>query len=180
MTPADLLAAKSYHLYTYIQPLVGLDSRIKCAAALKLNTVQIHFFSTELGDPDILHLSERITNRDELMKLGVDVLKMPHFKIKSALYDHRDSINSAAHKVLSEWRVQQENPYKAYNTLMSSLAQHNMSYLLTREEEPTDSSSAKIKMMTESKYLKQNEMFTSLSSLCRPLFFYETSETDRH
>ena len=94
--------------------------------ASKLNTVQIHFFSTELGDPDILHLSERITDRDELIKLGVDVLKLPDFKIKSALYDHRDSINSAAYAVLSEWRVQHQNRYQAYNTLMSSLAQHNM------------------------------------------------------
>ena len=89
------------------------------------------------------------------MKLGVDVLKLPDCKIKSALYDHRDSINSAAHEVLSEWRVQQENPYKAYNLLMSSLAQHNMSYLLTPEEEPADSSPAKPKMTTESKYQKR-------------------------
>ena len=99
------------------------------------------------------------------MKLGVDVLKLPDFKIKSALYDHRDSINSAAHEVLSKWRVQQENPYKSYNTLMSSLAQHNMSYLLTLEEEPVDSSSAKIKMRAESEYSKHNEMSVSLSSL---------------
>ena len=121
-------------------------------------------FSTELGDPDILHLSERITNRDELMKLGVDVLKLADSKIKSALYDHRDSINSAAYEVLSSWRVQQENRYQAFSVLMSSLAQHNMSYLLTPEEEPVDSFPTNQKMTTESKYLKQNEMFTSLSS----------------
>ena len=140
--------------------------------ALKLNTVQIHFFSTELGDADIVHLSERITNRDELMKLGVDVLKLPDFKIKSAFYDHRDSINSAAHEVLSEWRVRQENRYKAYNILMTSLAQHNMSYLLTQEEELADNYSAKIKMTTESEYLKENEMFASyLPCMRRPYSF---------
>ena len=125
-----------------------------------------------LRDSDLLELSERVTNRQELMKLGVKVLKQPEHKIKSALYDHRDSINSAAHKVLSEWRVRQENRYKAYNILMSSLAQHNMSYLLTQEEELADNYSAKIKMTTESEYLKENEMFASyLPCMRRPYSF---------
>ena len=85
------------------------------------------------------------------MKLGVDVLKLPDFKIKSALYDHRDSINSAAYEVLSSWRVQYENPQEARNILLSSLAQNNMDYLLTAGE-PADSVPANQEITIGSKY----------------------------
>ena len=108
-------------------------------------------FSASLEDTDIFNLSERITNGDELMKLGVKVLGLPKCKIKSALCDHSDSINSAAYEVLSKWRVQHENPYEAYSTLMSSLEQHNMMHFVGANQEPLEETRANLSTSAESK-----------------------------
>ena len=85
------------------------------------------------------------------MKLGVKVLKMPDFKIKSALYDNRDSINAAACEVLSEWRVQHRNRSQAYSILMSSLAQHNMMYLVGANQELVEETRTNLSISAESK-----------------------------
>ena len=103
-----------------------------------------------LRDSDLLELSERVTNRDELMKLGVKVLKLPEHKIKSALYDHRDSINAAAYEVLSEWMKGQPSRQKAHTTLMSALGQHDMLHLVSASR--VAEMSASPSMSTESKY----------------------------
>ena len=104
-----------------------------------------------LNDSDLLKLSERITNRDELMKLGVNDLKLPDCKIKSALYDHRDSINSAAYEVLSSWQLQHENRNDAHNILLSSLTQHNMMYLIGAIQEAGGEITANLPTSTKSK-----------------------------
>ena len=89
------------------------------------------------------------------MKLGVKVLKLPDYKIKSALYNHSDSINSAAYEVLSKWRVQYENRYEAYNILMSSLEQHNMMHFVGATQEPSEETRANLSISVESKTFGQ-------------------------
>ena len=102
-----------------------------------------------LRDSNLLELSERVTNRQELMKLGVKVLKQPD-KIKSALYDHRDSISAAAYEVLSEWRNGQPSRQKAHSTLISSLGQHGMLHLVGASSAVEITASPS--MWSESKY----------------------------
>ena len=52
-------------------------------------------------------LSKRIPNGEELMELGINGLGIPEFKIKTAMYDHSDSIQAATHELLSTWLKQQ-------------------------------------------------------------------------
>ena len=54
------------------------------------------------------------------MELGVKVLKLPEFKIKSALYDNK-RIQSAAHELLSAWLKQQSDRQMAYTALQTAL-----------------------------------------------------------
>ena len=75
-----------------------------------------------LEDSYLLDLSQRITNGDELEELGIKTLKLPEFIIKSALYNHSRSIQSAAHNVLSTWLKQQQGDRQmAYTTLHTEL-----------------------------------------------------------
>ena len=62
-----------------------------------------HFFSCTvdtLEDSHVLNLSQRITSEQELRDLGTKALKVPEHIINTALYNHRTSINDAAHDVL--------------------------------------------------------------------------------
>ena len=55
------------------------------------------------------------------MDLGVKALQVPDFKIKSALYDHKESIQAATQDVLFTWLKQQSNRQTAYTTLHTAL-----------------------------------------------------------
>ena len=109
---------------------------VKCAFCLNFfPNIWYISYSTVLDDTDILSISERITNDEELLKLGVRVLKWPDFKIKTALFDHKDSITVAAYQVLSEWHLKFEQPHEAYDILLSGLQRENMMHLLNSDQD---------------------------------------------
>ena len=63
------------------------------------------------------------------MELGVKVLKLPEDTIKAAMFDHRDSIQAATHKVLSKWRKEQSSGHEAYMNLLEGLKRAQMNQL---------------------------------------------------
>ena len=85
--------------------------------------------SDSLLDEHILELSKRITDGNELMEFGVIVLKLPDFKIKSALYDHNNSIQEVTHELLSTWMKGQTSRQEAYTNLYSDLRKGEMKQL---------------------------------------------------
>ena len=63
------------------------------------------------------------------MEFGVIVLKLPDFKIKSALYDHNNSIQEVTHELLSTWMKGQTSRQEAYTNLYSDLRKGEMKEL---------------------------------------------------
>ena len=77
----------------------------------------ILFVSDSLQDEHVLDLSKRITNGEELMDFGIKCLGLPDFKIKTAMYDHSDSIQAATYELLSTWMKKQTDRQEAYKNL---------------------------------------------------------------
>ena len=76
-----------------------------------------------------MELSKRIISGQDLEDLGITGLKLPEFMIKAALYDHSNSIQAAAHKVISSWVQQQSNRQDAYSALHTGLKEVKMHQL---------------------------------------------------
>ena len=82
--------------------------------------VRTFFINTDsLESGHILELSKRIENRQQLMDLGIKALKPPDFRIRAALYGHKDSIQDAAHEIIRRWSQQQPTQKEAYALLCS-------------------------------------------------------------
>ena len=78
------------------------------------------FTSGSLEDVHILELSKRITNEPDLMELGIKVLELPDYVVKTALYNKKE-IQLATHEVISDWSKQQANRFEAYTALKQVL-----------------------------------------------------------
>ena len=63
------------------------------------------------------------------MDLGMKALNLPNFKVQSALFDHKDSIQAAAHDVIRSWSHQQPNKQEAYIALHTGLKETHMHQL---------------------------------------------------
>ena len=85
-------------------------------------------FQGSLTDEHVLELSKRITGEEELLALGVNVLKLPDFVIKTVLYNKKE-IQSATHEILSTWLKEQRNPREAYINLQTGLETAEMNQL---------------------------------------------------
>ena len=92
-------------------------------------SVNICHVSGSLTDAHILELSKRITNESELMDLGVKVLELPDFLIKTAMYDNTGKIQPATHETLSRWLKNQNNRQEAYKNLYTGLGRSGMNQL---------------------------------------------------
>ena len=57
---------------------------------------------------------------NELLDLGLKVLKIPEYKVDAALNNKKD-IQLTAHKALTTWFNSQENRQEAYANLLSGL-----------------------------------------------------------
>ena len=99
------------------------------------NTLLFTSATGSLEDVHLLELSKRITNAQDLEDLGIKALKLPGFKIKTALYDHSDSIQAAAHDVISYWVKQQPNRQVAYITMIERLKEVQMHQLATEVQQ---------------------------------------------
>ena len=89
--------------------------------------------SDSLQDEHVLDISKRITSGEELMDFGIKGLGLPDFKIKTAMYDHSDSIQAATHELLSTWLKKQTDRQEAYKNLQAGLkrAQMNLDELFS-------------------------------------------------
>ena len=84
---------------------------------------------TSFPDEHVLELSKRITSGEELYNLGVKVLHLKEFKIKTVLYDHSNSIQAATHKLLSTWLTEQKDRQEAYSNLLTQMRTYQMNEL---------------------------------------------------
>ena len=85
-----------------------------------------------LEDLHVLNISQRVTSEQELRNLGTKALKVPEYIIDTALYNHRTSIQDAAHDVLSTWRKQYQSSQEAYLDLLAALKRAKMNQLATQ------------------------------------------------
>ena len=76
----------------------------------------------------MLELSKRITGEEELTVLGINVLKVPDFVIKTALYNKKE-IQLATHEILSTWLKQQCSRQEAFINLHTGLKKFEMNQL---------------------------------------------------
>ena len=84
------------------------------------------FNAGSLEGSHLLELSKRVQSKGQLMDLGIKGLKLPGFKIQSALYDHKDSIQAASYEVIRHWSQQHANRHEAYATLLTGLKKAQM------------------------------------------------------
>ena len=83
-----------------------------------------------LEDEHILRLSKRITDGNELEELGITVLGLLEFEIRSAKYNKKkDGIQATAYELLSMWRKQQHSRQEAYMNLHAALKRAQMNEL---------------------------------------------------
>ena len=71
-----------------------------------------------MTDEDILLISQHITVRDDVRKLGLIGL---HKDTQKALEKHPDSSTDAAYDVLHEWKKSVKDPVVAFEILYDSL-----------------------------------------------------------
>ena len=76
-----------------------------------------------MEDTQLWELAERITSEQELRDLGLNVLRLPGYKVDSALYNKKD-IELAAHETLKTWMKNQETPKVVYQNLHRGLSNH--------------------------------------------------------
>ena len=106
----------------------------------------------ELQDADIFEVSQRITNKQELLKLGVKALKLPAYVIQAAIYNAKEDIQSASYEVLSSWVKEQANREEAYTNLVASLEQCQMFHLVLVLRPSTNQKETFAALSSESKY----------------------------
>ena len=71
---------------------------------------------------------KRVTNKDELRDLGLKVLKVPAYKVDSALYNENE-IQNAAYELLQIWYSDQRNEGEAYRNLYNQLVKNGRELL---------------------------------------------------
>ena len=109
--------------------------------------------SDSLQDEHILDLSKRITSAEELMDFGIKGLGLPDFKIKTAMYDHSDSIQAATHELLSTWLKQQTDRQEAYKNLQAGLKRAQMNQLVANLRTWVEGSGVISQTIEESKWI---------------------------
>ena len=110
------------------------------------------FVSDSLQDVHILDLSKRITSAEELMDFGIKGLGLPDFKIKTAMYDHSDSIQAATYELLSMWLKKQTDRQEAYKNLRAGLKRAEMNQLASNLRIWVEGSGVISQMIDDSKW----------------------------
>ena len=82
-----------------------------------------------MTDEDILLISQHITVRDDLRKLGLIGLHMRHKDTQKALERHPDSSTDAAYDVLHEWKKSVKDPVEAFEILYDALTHKNVNLI---------------------------------------------------
>ena len=82
----------------------------------------------ELSDSDLLAVSERLFDENEIFKLG-QKLRIKDYRIESALASSSRQSTNAAHKVLRLWLMAQDNRHSAYQILGKALVRCEMNII---------------------------------------------------
>ena len=108
--------------------------------------------SAELEESHILELSRRITNKHELMNLGIKGLNLPRHTIQSAVYNNKDCIQDAAHAVISDWALQHKTKSLAYVDIIASLQKCKMNQLASEMRQWAEGAAFMEQISKESKF----------------------------
>ena len=111
------------------------------------------FVSDSLQDEHVLDLSKRITSAEELMDFGIKGLGLPDIKIKTAKYDHSDSIQAATYELLSTWLKKQTDRQEAYMNLLAGLKRAQMNQLAANLRTWVEGSGVILQILEESKWM---------------------------
>ena len=94
-----------------------------------------------MEDAHLFEVAQRITDKKELLHLGLNILKVPANKVDSALHNERE-IQDAALEVLKTWYKNQESTENAYKNLYRELVNngrqlwaHELKQSVTRTED---------------------------------------------
>ena len=111
------------------------------------------YISDSLQDEHILELSKRIPDGNKLMEFGIKVLSLSKDTIEAAMYDHRDSIQAATHKLLSKWLSQQQSSQDAYMVLQAGLKRAQMNRLASNLRVHVEGTDIIPKLIDERKWI---------------------------
>ena len=125
------------------------SQRLQVRWWLFLKHILFHFIAGSLTDAHVLELSKRITSEEELMDLGIKVLGLPEFVIKTALFDNREKLQAATHELLSRWLKQQNNRLEAYMNLQVGLRKCRMNQLAMELKQWVEGTTADIALTAE-------------------------------
>ena len=74
-----------------------------------------------------MDLAKRITNEEELQRLGRDVLGLPNYEVRSVMHNKKYAL--AAREILEEWRKNQNTRKEAYDNLHTALCNNGWNQL---------------------------------------------------
>ena len=103
-TPEDEIQLTPSNSEIFRVPGKNPESATICSDVSKADEASQSPFQSdtvELTDAHVVRLSERIADKNELLRLGEVVLKLPDCTIRSAITNNQRSIQSAAHDVLT-------------------------------------------------------------------------------
>ena len=91
--------------------------------------------SERLEDTHIVILSQSLGNFGNLRTLAYGGLTLEHPQVESAIENHPNDIQTAAHKIISTWSQDQENRAEALTKLKTALQKCDMGSLVSVLEE---------------------------------------------
>ena len=98
-------------------------------------------------------LADRITDKHGLDDLGINVLKLPAYKVDSVWTKHKPDANLAANELLHTWLKKQTNRHEAYTKLITALHKCEMNQLATELQHwATNGTSNKIHLSKQRMY----------------------------
>ena len=84
-----------------------------------------------MSEEDVRMFSKKITNKDQCIDFGINVLKAKYLDMRSALYNHKNKADDAAFDILLRWCHQQSSASEAYAHLYTALKKSEMRLLAT-------------------------------------------------
>ena len=97
------------------------------------------------------------------MNLGITGLGIRRHIIQSAVYNHKGSIQDAAHDVLSNWVLQFESEMEAYQNLVKGLHKCKMNQLAAEVRQWVEGGLDSQHISDESKYISYKYLSKYLS-----------------
>ena len=134
-----------------IRSSIGKNTEIKTDLFM-LKYIIFLFITEELTDSDVVFLSGKIVTEDDLMKFGIDGLKLSYNKIRSTLTNHPRDIQSAVHDVLQSWLASRNNRFEAMTKITVALESCGMNRLLCELRQHVEGAALPVGISADSTY----------------------------